>query len=188
MKTLVLYTSNAGNTEAYAKEIAEAVGADCYPLKKFKAKKMEDYDIIVYGGWVMGGTIQGIDKFLQNWDSILSKKDVIVFSVGMMPPSAEGRHLLISQNVLDLYHIRFYQIRGGFDYSKLRFPHTLVISNSLKAIKNDPDSNVIAEQLLTIKETPIVYHDDEKVAKIVSVIKTIENAPKEEKKEEGAAS
>ena len=64
MKTLVLYQSKTGNTEKYANDIAKRVNADIFPLKRFKAKKLSEYDTIVFGGWVKGGKIQGIDEFL----------------------------------------------------------------------------------------------------------------------------
>ena len=95
MKTLVLYQSKTGNTEKYANDIAKRVNADIFPLKRFKAKKLSEYDTIVFGGWVKGGKIQGIDEFLSNWE-LMKEKDVIVFSVGMSFADKDTRAQMFS--------------------------------------------------------------------------------------------
>jgi menaquinone-dependent protoporphyrinogen IX oxidase len=169
MKTLVLYTSNTGNTKTYAEDIAKQVNADVSPLKHFPAKKMLAYDTIVFGGWIQGGTIQGLDKFLSDY-SLIEKKNVIVFSVGMSVPSADGRALLIEQNLLDMYHVRYYQFRGSFDWKKLRFPQNFMMANSLRMIMADPNATEDQKSLQSLKENPIVVYDREKVDKVVSVL------------------
>jgi menaquinone-dependent protoporphyrinogen IX oxidase len=169
MKTLILYTSKTGNTKAYAEDIAKQVGGDVAPLAHFRMKKLQDYDTVVYGGWVQGGTIKGLDKFLAEYKSI-EKKNVLIFSVGMSIPTSDGRSLLIEQNLLDLYHVRFYQVRGSFDMKKLHFPDNFMISNSLKMMANDPSTSPDQAALLSIKEHPIIFYDHYKIAKIVSVI------------------
>ena len=82
MRTLVIYQSLTGSAQKYAEDIARAVSGDVIPLKKFKAKMIPQYDVIVFGGWVRGGRIQGLDKFLSNWYA-MDGKDVIIFSSGM---------------------------------------------------------------------------------------------------------
>ena len=88
MRTLVLYKSNTGCTKEYAEKIAKAFQTEAVPLKKGKFKKInfEDYDTIVFGGWILGSQIQGIDDFLGRWDE-MSEKNVIVFAV----PEGEDR-------------------------------------------------------------------------------------------------
>ena len=179
MNTLILYKTNTGCTKTYAERIGEGIHGDVFELKKFKWKNLKNYDTVVFGGWVMGNTIQGIDKFLQHWDD-MSKKDVIVFAVGMSLPSPEGRHILIEQNILDNYHIRFYQFRGSFDMAKLHFPYNFLINNSIRMIANDPNASDDQKSLASIKEHPLVYFDSEKVEKVLLVLRTIAATPKSE--------
>jgi|LAHS01.1.fsa_nt_gb menaquinone-dependent protoporphyrinogen IX oxidase len=169
MKTLILYTSKTGNTKTYAEDIAKQVNADVAPLKGFRLKKMADYDTIVFGGWVEGGTIKGLDKFLAEYPKI-EKKNVIVFSVGMSIPTPDGRSLMIEQNLLDMYHVRYYQFRGSFDMKKLHFPYNFLIMNSLKMMANDATATADQKALLGIKDNPIIVYDREKVDKVVSII------------------
>lgn len=169
MRTLVLYTSKTGAAQKYAEDIAKRVGGDVFPLKKFKAKKYAEYDTIVFGGWVMGNVIQGLNDFLAEYDR-MEDKNVIVFSSGMSMPTKEGRQAIIDANVLDMYHIRYYQLRGDFDYSKLPFYLRLVMDNSLRMIAKDENATADQRALSTIKNNPIVYYDQEKVDRIVTVI------------------
>lgn len=171
MKTLVLYESKTGSTAKYAEDIAKRVNADVYPLKKFKLKNMSDYDTIVFGGWIRGGEIQGLNKFLQAWDSI-SEKNVLIFGTGMSFATKEGREQLINQNLLDMYHVRFYQVRGSFHFDQLGFVEKMMIKASVKQLQG---TDLAPEQaaLATIIEQPIEWYDHEKMDRIVTVIETL---------------
>ena len=169
MRTRILYTSKTGSTKKYAEDIAHAVNGDVFPLKKYKWKDVGDYDSIVFGGWVMGGKIQGIDDFLSHYDEI-SDKNILVFSSGMGFVTSESRDRLISGNVLDIYHIRYYQLRGSFDYSKLHFPYNFMINTSLRALRKDPDSAQDLSMVENLKETPLEFYDQQGVDRIISVL------------------
>ena len=169
MRTLILYTSKTGNTKKYAEDIAQAVNGDVFPLKKYKWKDVGDYDSIVFGGWVIGCKIQGIDDFLSHYDEI-SDKNILVFSSGMGFVTSESRDRLISGNVLDIYHIRYYQLRGSFDYSKLHFPYNFMINTSLRALRKDPDSAQDLSMVENLKETPLEFYDQQGVDRIISVL------------------
>ncbi len=172
-KTLILYVSNTGNTQKYCEDIAKETNADVMPFKKFKWKKIDDYDIVVFGGWIMGGKIKGADDFLAHWDDDLQGKDVILFAVGMGYPTAETRKTLINQNILDLYHLRFYQFQGSFDFNKLNAMNKMMMKASLAKIAQDPNMTAGEASILDIIEHPIDVYDHEKVNKVVSVINTL---------------
>ncbi len=172
MKTLILYQSKCGSTKAYAEDIAKATGADVYPLKGFRLKKMKDYDTIVFGGWVQGGSIQGLDKFLSEYESI-KDKNVLIFSTGMAFPTSDGRSLLIEQNLLDMYHIRFYMLQGSFDIKKLRPLERILIQRSLTNLVNDPANLNQKESLEKLSSEPLVVYDHQGIDKIVRVINTL---------------
>ncbi len=169
MRTLILYTSKTGNTKKYAEDIASAVKADVLPLKKFKEKMINQYDCIVYGGFVMGEKIQGIDRFLSYYN-LMEGKEILVFSCGMSIVTKETRARLISTNVLEFYHVRFYQLRGSFDYSKLSFFYRFIMNHSLNMIARNPDAPADQQALLSIKERPIEYYDQYGIDRIISVI------------------
>lgn len=174
MKTAVIYNSKTGSTKKYAEDIAARVDGDVFPLKSFKFKKMlPEYDTIIFGGWVKGSQIQGINDFLGWWD-LMEKKNVIVFSCGMSFPTAEGRKSLIDANVLDLYHLRYYQLQGSFDFKKLSPLNKFLISNSLRLMAKDEEYAASARSLDDIKDRPLEVYDEKGVDKIVNVVKRLE--------------
>ena len=173
MRTLVLYYSKSGNTQKYAEDIASALKCDVMPFKKFNKKMIDDYDTIIFGARVMGTRISKLDDFLLNYD-LMKEKNVIIFAVGMSLVSKEARANLISGNLLDLYHVRFYQLRGSFDYSKLSLVDRLLMSNSLRLIANDPNASADQKMLLEIKENPIIVYDQDGVDRIISVVRKLD--------------
>lgn len=182
-KTLVLYTSNCGSTQKYATDIAHAVDGDVLPLKKFKWKNIDDYQIVVYGGWVNNGTIKGIDDFLYDYENRLKDKDVLVFACGMSITSETGRKELIDRNYLSPYHIRFYQVRGNFDFQKLSWTQKMMMKAAIKMAANNPEATPDQQALAKILDTPIECYDREKIERIITVIRQIENEPIEAKVE-----
>ncbi len=169
MRTLILYTSATGGTKKYAEDIAAGIQGDVFPLKKYKWKDIDEYDTVVYGGWVMGNKIQGIDDFLAHFDE-MENKNVLIFASGMSYPTSESRDSLISTNVLDIYHIRFYQLRGSFDYSKLRFPYSLLMKTSLRQMRADPSMEAQSEMMESLKDHPLEFYDAQGIDKILSVL------------------
>lgn len=172
MRTLILYYSKTGNTQKYAEDIAAALKCDVLPFKKMKPKTLEGYDTIIFGSRVLGSRIQKLDDFLAKYD-LMKEKNVIIFSVGMSIVTKQSREDLIKGNLLDLYHVRFYQLRGSFDYDKLGFVEKLLMNNSLRMISNDPNASVDQQQLLAIKEHPVEVYDQQGVDRIISVVRKI---------------
>ncbi|MHA1503525.1 MAG: flavodoxin family protein [Candidatus Heimdallarchaeota archaeon] len=54
-KAIVIYNSRTGNTKKVAMKIAEGLGAESASLGKIP--KLDDYNLIVVGSWVMMGRI-----------------------------------------------------------------------------------------------------------------------------------
>ena len=50
MKTIVVYSSQYGATEQYARWLAEALDADLYAVRAISAGVLSGYDCILYGG------------------------------------------------------------------------------------------------------------------------------------------
>lgn len=173
MKTLVIFESKYGSTEKYATDIAKRVDADIFPFKKVKWKSIQEYDIILFGSYIRGGKIQKIDEFLSHWEE-MKDKAVLIFATGMGIATKESRDNLIQTNVLGDYHLRFYQFRGSFNFSKLNFMDRMMFTQSLKLMQAHPElggGNV--EDVSWVKDNPIEVYDNEKVDRVVDVIQKI---------------
>ncbi|WP_165246956.1 flavodoxin domain-containing protein [Adlercreutzia sp. ZJ141] len=114
MKTIVVYSSNTGFTEQYAFELSERLDCSCVSLKKLDETELRAYERVVFGGWVMGGMIMGLDKLRG------AATPAAVFAVGCTPPFEEVIADIRKQN--NLAEIPFYYLEGGFRFDKLGLP------------------------------------------------------------------
>ncbi len=80
MLTAVVYTGNTGFTEKYANWIANQLKCDLFRLEDVTMEDLKQYPLVVFGGWIKGGLIQG----LQEMQGKVRGK-YIVFAVGALP-------------------------------------------------------------------------------------------------------
>lgn len=124
MKKVVVYQSSTGFTKQYAEWIAQELNCNVYSIKEVSKAVIDDSDEVIYGGWIMGNMIMGLDKIRK-----MSPKKLTVFAVGSMPPSEQVEKTIIEQNSLGDLVFQYFQ--GGFHYDKLSLPIRLM----LKAVK-----------------------------------------------------
>lgn len=66
----VVYWSQTGNTEAMAKAIAEAAGAELFTVGDFSADKAAELDVIAFGCPAMGAEVLEEEEFQPMWDAV----------------------------------------------------------------------------------------------------------------------
>ena len=120
MKTVVVYKSKTGFVKKYAEWIAEELHADLFEAGTIKPEKLASYDAIVYGGGLYVGGINGV-KLITNNLHMLKGKRIAVFGTGAAPGRPEVLTEVRDQNFSaeDLKYLRYFYMRGGFDYGKL---------------------------------------------------------------------
>ena len=114
MKQIVIFSSKTGFTEFYAKLIAKALETEAVSLSDIKAKKLGDYDSVVFGGWIMASNITGLMKIRKYVTGSL-----YLFGVGATIPSEENTALIIKQNKIE--GLPFFYMPGGLNKDKLSF-------------------------------------------------------------------
>ena len=65
MKAIV-YTTNAGSTEQYAKLLAQKTGLPVYSLTEAK-RTLSSGTEIIYLGWIMASNVKGQDRALRQF-------------------------------------------------------------------------------------------------------------------------
>lgn len=83
-KVLVLYKSKTGFSERYARWIADNLQCDLVELADFNKQSLSEYQLIVYGGGLYSGQINGIGK-IKRWMKEFSDKIWVVFATGATP-------------------------------------------------------------------------------------------------------
>ena len=72
MKKAVVYWSGTGNTEAMAKAVAEAAGAELFTASEFSAAKADEFDAIAFGCPAMGAEALEESEFEPMFDGVKS--------------------------------------------------------------------------------------------------------------------
>lgn len=132
MKTIVIYKSKTGFVKKYAEWIAEELLADIYEASKVNVSMLKKYDTVIYGGGLYAVGINGVKFITRNIDKLTGKK-VVVFASGASPSSAKAINEVITNNFTSdqQKHIKFFYLRGGFNYNKLT-PFDKVLMTLLK--------------------------------------------------------
>ena len=112
MKILVTYQSKTGFTKKYAEWISEELNCDLKELKR--VKNILEYDLIIHGGWIMGGLVKGYKKIIK-----MKPKKLILFGVGYTSKKDVDIKKMIEDNKLG--EIPFYYFEGGMNPKKMGF-------------------------------------------------------------------
>lgn len=132
MNAVVVYKSKSGFVRNYAEWIAEELSADIFEVSKVNINMLTKYDTVVYGGSLHAVGINGVKLITKNIDKLKDKK-LVVFASGASPSSENAIKEVIANNFTSdqQNHIKFFYLRGGFNYNKLP-PFDKVLMTLLK--------------------------------------------------------
>lgn len=106
----IIYTSNTGYTEQYAKMLGGKLGLPVYALKD--APETLNGTEIIYLGWLMAGNIRGYKKAAKTY------KVSAVCGVGMGKDGSQLDEARKQNSVPE--SVALFTLQGGFDFTKLR--------------------------------------------------------------------
>ena len=171
MKTIVVYKSMSGFTKKYAEWIAEELGADLVVASKINADRLCAYDTIIYGSGLYAGGIGGVKLITKNL-SKLSERKIVVFATGASPEREETIRDILKRNFTEeqLQTIKFFYMRGGFDFQKLPFIYRCVMTLFKRSLKNKKVKTPDEEGMLNAYETPVDFTDKENISELRSYV------------------
>ena len=111
MKIIVTYNSKNGFTEKYAKWIAEAL--NCKALSAAELKNVSEYDLVIHGGWIMGGMISGFENIKK-----LNPHNLITFGVGF---TKDDNYVATVRETNHTGDIPTFYFQGGMNPAKMGF-------------------------------------------------------------------
>ena len=142
MKILVTYQSKTGFTKKYAEWISEKLKCDIKDIKKVSIKDIINYDLIIHGGWIMGGMIKGLNKIRKT-----NPKKLIVFGVGFTSKKDVSVEKIIESNKLE--GTPFFYFEGGMNPKKMGFiGRTMVKMVTKKRVVYQDNTN--KEEIVTL--------------------------------------
>jgi len=119
-KIAVIYKSKYGATKQYAEWIAQALDAALLEAGAVKPPQLASFDVVIYGGGLYAGGIDGVKLVAKN-----PCKSLVVFTVGLANPKITDYAAILSKNFTGeaLSKIKVFHLRGGIDYNKLGLLH-----------------------------------------------------------------
>jgi menaquinone-dependent protoporphyrinogen IX oxidase len=171
MKTLVVYKSKSGYTQKYAQWIAEELSADILESSKASVRNMKEYDTVIYGGGVYANSISGVKLITRNLKQ-LKDKNIVVFATGLTSPEDKGVNEITNKNFTpeQLKHIRFFYLRGGFDFNKLGFLYKTVMKQFTK-MNSKKEQNEDEKALADACQNPVDYTNRDNIRALVEYVK-----------------
>lgn len=127
MKAIIIYNSKTGFTKRYASWIQEATGFDIKESKSILNISIESYDLVIYGGRIHAGQIDGLKKMKKK----LGDKQLIVFATGATPGNAtELIQTIWNKNFTkeEQETIPHYYFQSGLNYENMKWGDRFIMS------------------------------------------------------------
>lgn len=159
MKTVIVYQSHTGFTEQYAKWLADVLGCSCQPLKQISGAKLREYDRVIFGGWIMGNMIMGLDKLRT------MAVPYAVFAVGSTPPYDEVIAKIKEQNKME--DTPLFYVEGGFRFERLSFPQKILLKALKKSTAKKENRSRQEDFLVQILGTSFDHSGKEQLAELI---------------------
>jgi len=175
MKTIVIYTSTTGFTKKYAEWIAQDLGADLVEARSLRPETLQAYDTIIYGGSLHAVGIRGIKALKRNFARLHGKR-IIVFATGATPSRTDVPEEVINANFSpeERARIRFFYLRGGFDYSKLGPVDKLLMGLLKLKIKGKNERTPDEKGMLAAYSHPVDFTKRENIKDLVAFAAKLE--------------
>ena len=173
MKTLVVYKSKSGFTKTYAQWIAAELQGDLMEAAKVNGAVLAAYDRIVYGGGLYAVGINGKQLITKNLDRLKGKK-IAVFATGASPSRPETVEEVQKRNFTpeQMQQLRFFYLRGGFDFSKLNFVDKLLMKMLKRKLEKKPQLTDDERGMLDAYDHPVDFCRKENIAGIIEYLKS----------------
>lgn len=126
MKTAIIYSSQTGFTERYARWLAEELGGDLFTVREADGRDggfWDGYDAIAYGGWALGGKAHRADFLLSRCASWADKR-LALFCVGASPAEKGAREeiedrLRVGLTEEQRARVAVFYCPGGLNYERM---------------------------------------------------------------------
>ena len=174
METVIIYGSEYGTTEKYAKRFGELTNMEVKDYSE--VNDLAGYQRIIYFGGIYGGYVKGLRETTNRFPT---DAEVIVVTVGLSDPEDKTvtEHIVknIEKQLPPVFHEKaeFVHLRGAIDYKKLSFKHKVMMLALYTKIKIKSERKKTDEDRLIVKTygDKVDFTDFEALGKITDLIK-----------------
>ena len=119
----IIYTTNTGSTESYAKLLAQKTGLPAYSLAEAKKRVLAGAEVI-YLGWIMAGSVKGYAEAAKRY------RVCAVCAVGMGQTGTQTDSVRKKSSVPA--DIPLFTLQGNFDVKKLHGVYRIMMEIMVK--------------------------------------------------------
>lgn len=172
MESIVIYKSKSGFSKKYAKWIAEEINADIFEASKVNVNMFKKYDNIIYGAGLYAVGINGI-KFIKDNLEILKDKRIIIFATGASSWKKEVVEEVLNKNfsIQQQKSLKFFYLRGGFDYNKLTLFNKFLMQLLKMKLKKKTNLTADDKGMLAAYSHPMDFTNKKNISEIITYIK-----------------
>jgi len=175
MRSVVIYSSKTGFTKKYAQWIAEELSADILDVTKATADMLEGYDTVIYGGGLYALRISGVKYIKQNIGKLKNKK-VIVFATGLATSRDDVIGAVKNHNftAAEQKYLRFFYLRGGFDYNQLNVFYKVIMTFLKWKLKMKKEQELTSDErgMLASYSSLVDFTRRENIKEIIAYVKS----------------
>ena len=143
----IIYTTNTGSTEQYAKLLAQKTGLPAYSLAEAKKRVFAGAEV-VYLGWIMAGSVKGYAAAAKHY------RVCAVCGVGMGQTGTQTESVRKKSAIPA--NIPLFTLQGNFDVKKLhgvyRLMMEIMVKTAGKALVEKSDRTSEEDDMLDIRE------------------------------------
>lgn len=165
----VIYKTQYGTTKKYAKWIAEALEATLFEVSEIKPTQLMSFDVVIYGGGLYAGGIDGVKLVAKN-----PCKNLVVFTVGLADINVTDFSDILKNNFSPelLSKTKIFHLRGGMDYSKLGLIHKGMMAVVKKQATKKDKSELTSDDKMVLETygKQVDFVDKNAIAPIVAFV------------------
>lgn len=127
----IVYETNTGSSQKYAEMLSEKTGFECLSLSK-AVKEFAPDEQIIFFGWVMAGTVQGLQKAREVFSDIK-----VICPVGLNKSEKNDAELREKNSITE----PMFALRGNFHIDELKGMYKMMMGMMLRMLKGKLKEN-----------------------------------------------
>ena len=174
-KCIVVFKSKTGFTEKYAHWIAEDLHCDAVCVEKTSISQIGQYDVVIFGGGIHAGTINGMG-FIKNNLSAMTNKKIVVFATGATPAIPDEIQRFKKTNIPEGDDIAFFYFQSGMNYAKMHRADKLLMGMFKAFLKLKKNKSDVEKGTADAIRNSYDYSNREQIAPLVDYVNSIPSA------------
>ncbi len=146
MNSIIIYGSEYGTTEKYARKLSETTGISARSYKDMP--DLSGYDRVIHFGGLYAGGVKGLKNTVK---AMRDGAKLVIVTVGLADVTDKENTDNIKKSIARqvpekvLADASVFHLRGGIDYSRLNFVHKTMMTMLYNKAKNLPEEKKGAE-------------------------------------------